>query len=247
VFDGPVVISGTVGGDVTVFNGQLSLTSTARVGGDLVTRTAPDVAPGATVGGLVRRLSDRNFEFKFGFASRMVVWIAVSVSVFLLGLFLVLFAPRAAEAVSETGRSKIGPSIGIGFAVFFGFPIAAIIALVTLVGIPLGLGMLLAVALLYWVGYTWSAWFLGRLVLRPPRSRLLAFLLGLVVLRAIALVPILGGITWLFAAVFGLGMMTVAAFRASHHPVPALPPAPEPLPAPAPPAEPTAPAAPAAE
>ena len=36
---------------------------------------------------------------------------------------------------------------------FFGLPILAIIALVTLVGIPLGLGLLAALGLIYALGY----------------------------------------------------------------------------------------------
>ena len=41
---------------------------------------------------------------------------------------------------------------------FFGLPLLAILALVTLVGIPLGLGLLAALGLLYAIGYSASAW-----------------------------------------------------------------------------------------
>ena len=71
--------------------------------------------------------------------------IAVSVSTLILGLLLLWLAPRAAEATFARMREGgWGPSIGIGFVVVIGLPVLAFIALVTLVGIPFGIGLLLA-------------------------------------------------------------------------------------------------------
>jgi hypothetical protein len=52
---------------------------------------------------------------------------------------------------------------------------------------------------------------LGRLVVKEPTSRYLAFLAGWGALRVIALVPFLGGIAWLVGTVLGLGTLWVAA------------------------------------
>jgi hypothetical protein len=41
-----------------------------------------------------------------------------------------------------------------------------------------------------------------------------AFLVGWGILRVVALVPILGGLVWFAAVVFGLGALTVAIWRA---------------------------------
>jgi hypothetical protein len=65
----------------------------------------------------------------------------------------------------DTGRTRIGPSIGWGLLAFFGLPILAIVALVTIVGIPLGIGVLTALALIYTLGYTATAWIIGRRIL----------------------------------------------------------------------------------
>ena len=107
----------------------------------------------------------------------------------------------------------------------FGLPILAVIAIVTLVGIPLGVGLLLALTPIYAVGYVTGAWLLGRLLLkRPTTSRYVAFLAGWGILRVVALIPILGGLGWLVATVFGLGALIVAAWRARRA-YPAAPPA----------------------
>ena len=58
----------------------------------------------------------------------------------------------------------------MGLAVFFGVPAAAVLALITLVGIPLGIALLLALLPLYAIGYTTSAWLLGRAIVRRPEA-----------------------------------------------------------------------------
>jgi hypothetical protein len=81
-------------------------------------------------------------------------------------------------------------------------------------GIPLGLGLLAALLVIHALGYSASAWILGRFIMRAPSGWLLAFLIGWVILRVVALVPILGGLVWFAAVVFGLGALTVAIWRA---------------------------------
>jgi hypothetical protein len=114
----------------------------------------------------------------------------------------------------EAGRSGIGPSIGLGLLVLFGLPVLAVIALVTVVGIPLGVGLLAALLLIYALGYSATAWVVGRSILRPPTAWVVAFLAGWAILRVVALVPILGGLVWFAAVVFGLGALAVAIWRA---------------------------------
>ena len=134
-----------------------------------------------------------------------------------------------------------GKSVGIGFAVFFGLPIAGLIALITLVGIPFGAGLLLGLALLFWIGYVAAAIAIGRLLVKPPTSRLLAFLAGWLILRVVAIIPGFGGLVWFLATVFGLGAIAVAARRAGRIDTPAAGDLAVPPPPPMPPAVPSAP------
>ncbi len=212
-FDAPVTISGQVNGDVVVFNGRVELGSGARVTGDVVSRGAPVVASGATVGGTIRRLQTNPRWDQFGWVGRFAFWLAVSVSTLVVGLVMLWLVGRGAGRILEAGRTRIGASIGWGLLVFFGLPIVAILALVTVVGIPLGIGVLAALGLIYALGYCASAWVLGRLILRTRTAWVVAFLLGWAILRAVALIPILGGLVWFAAAVFGLGTLVVAIWQ----------------------------------
>ncbi len=209
VMNGDTEISGTVNGDVVVFNGDVAVLSGAEIGGDLVTQSTPQVEDGATIRGSQTNIATK-FDYDMGaFAGRFVWWLGYTVSVLILGLLLLAFAPHLDEAVVETIRARLGSSIGWGVALFFLLPIAAILLLVTVVGIPLGLFVMLALALIYTIGYAVATHGVGRLVMRSS-SRYVAFLIGLVILRALALIPVVGGLLWLLASVWGLGLLAVA-------------------------------------
>jgi cytoskeletal protein CcmA (bactofilin family) len=215
VVNGAVRIAGAVDGDVVAVAGRATLAPGARIGGDLVYGDERPVVPrGATVEGDVQRVNVGDVADPLGFVGAAALWIAVSVSALVLGLLLLWLGPGALVAAWEATRSRLGATIGWGLALFFGLPILAIIALITLVGIPFGVGLLLALVPLYAVGYTTSAWLLGRRLVRPPTGRVLAFLAGLAILRLLALIPILGGLVWFAATVLGLGALVVATWRA---------------------------------
>ncbi|MGZ4109487.1 MAG: hypothetical protein ACXVP7_07355 [Actinomycetota bacterium] len=235
VLNGNVEIWGTVGKDVVCVNGDVVIHSGARIGGDLVTQSTPTVETGATIVGRRRNVATRLDLQGIGFASRFAWWVGYSASTLFLGLLLLLLFPALDAAVVRVWRDRVGEAVGFGAAAFFLLPIVAVLFLVTIVGIPLGLFLLLGLALLYTVGYVAGSLTLGRLLLKPPSSRFLAFLLGWVILRAIGLVPVLGGFVWLIASVVGLGVLAVAARRATAAAGPPLaaPPPPPPPPAPA--------------
>ncbi len=228
--NGDVTISGEVTGDVVVANGDVSLADGAHVGGDLVSRTTASVAAGAAVDGQRKTFDAQILLGRLRWISAIAVWIAVTVSTFVLGALLLLFAPRAAEAVADTARLRGGASFGWGAALFFGLPIAAVVALVTIVGIPFGVGLLLALALIYTLGYVAGAYALGRLLMSAPASPWLAFIVGWGIARGVSIVPFLAAPVWIAATLWGLGAIIVAGRRAGRREtavaVPSIPPPP---------------------
>lgn len=218
-FNGDVTISGTVTNSVTSFNGDVTITGTAHIGGDLVTNSTPTVAPGATIAGTRRHVNTDVLLGRVRWISRFAWWVAVTFSILLFGFVLLWFFPRAAEVVAATALQRVGPSIGLGFAFFFGIPIVAVAALVTVIGIPFGLGTLLALGAIYELGYTASCFALGRALVKLPSNRFLAFLAGWGIMRGVALIPVLGGLLWFAAAVYGIGILAVAARARKPEPV----------------------------
>ena len=114
-FDAPVVISGRVNGDVVVFNGRVALRPGANVTGDVVSQSAPVVASGATIGGTTKRLETNTNWEGFGWAGKLAWWLAVSISTLVVGLLLIWLIGRGSSRVLEAGRTRIGPSIGLGW------------------------------------------------------------------------------------------------------------------------------------
>jgi len=144
----------------------------------------------------------------------LLSWLAVTVSTLLLGLLLLWVTPRAAEGVDRTLRATPWAAIGWGVVVVLTLPVVALGLVVSVLGIPLGLAVIFGLALLLSIGYALCALALGRALLKPPRSRTLAFLAGWATLRVVGLVPIVSGITWAVAATVGVGGISVAVWRA---------------------------------
>ncbi|HXQ89285.1 MAG TPA: hypothetical protein VN733_06555 [Solirubrobacterales bacterium] len=221
LFAGDATVGGRVDGDLVTFGGQARLLPRAYVGGDVsYGDERPIVADSAIVRGDVSKEDWGDSTDFLPFIGAFVFWVAMSVSMAILGVLLLLIAPRAADALHARSRERVGPVIAIGVAIGICLPLAAAIALVTLVGIPLAFVIGLALLPIGALAYVTAAYALGRRMVGEPRSRFWAFLAGLAVLRALALVPFLGFLAGLAAVVFGLGLLG-AAIGAAREPEPA--------------------------
>jgi len=229
IFDGPVIVAGTVNGSIVAFHGPVTIAGTVRgdvvsvsdrvivlpaahITGDVRSRDAANVSSRAQVDGVVSGIdySGVHDAVRIG---RFIWWLGVTVSVLLLGL-LVLILPGAADGTVRTAASRTGASVGWGLILFFGIPLLAVLLMVIVVTLPLGLALLAALGLILLLGYTNSVWLLGRLIVRAPANRYLAFLAGFAIFRIVALLPVAGGSVWTLAAIFGLGAAAVSAWSA---------------------------------
>jgi hypothetical protein len=214
VLDGRIDVSGQVSGSVVSVGGSVALGPSSRVLGDVLAHDRVIAAPGARVDGDVRQGVTFTFRTPIEALGAFAPWLAVWFSVLALGLLLLLLGPRSVDAVAVAAHGSPWISVGWGFVAFIALPLAGVIGVFTLVWLPLGLGLLLSLFLLYSVGLAWSAFALGRVLWHEPRSRVLAFVIGWAILAAVAAIPIVGGVIWVAGAVFGLGAGTVAIWRA---------------------------------
>jgi Polymer-forming cytoskeletal len=224
VFSGDVVVSGTIDGSLFTASGQARLLPSAEVTGDVSYGDEhPQLALDARVQGNVTREGWPDFDGIVPWIGGFLVWLAIGLSMLVLGGLLLLIAPRAADALEARSRERRGPTIAIGVAVLIVLPLVALLAAITVFGLPLAFGIGLALLPLGAVAYAISAYVLGRRIVKPPRHRMLAFLVGLAILRVAALVPILGLLVGLAALVFGLGLIgaAIGAAREPADPAPA--------------------------
>lgn len=211
VLSGDVLVSGSIDGDLFTAGGKARLLPSAEVTGDVEYGDEhPLVSLDARVHGDVTKQDWPDVGGLFSWVGGIVIWLAVSLSLAVLGALLLLIAPRAADSLYARSREKIGPTIAIGIAILIVLPIAAVLAAVTLFGLPLALGIALSLLPLGAIAYLASAYTIGRRVLKPPRQRMLSLLAGLAILRLAALVPFLGALAGLAALIFGLGLIGAA-------------------------------------
>jgi len=109
------------------------------------------------------------------------------------------------------GRSAL---FGVGWLILV--PIAACIALITIIGMPLALLTVAIYVVLLYLGRLAVAIWLGRLILgaraRTGRQGVLVnFLVGGLLLILIGIVPFVGGFITLIATVLGLGALLLRA------------------------------------
>ena len=213
---GPVRLNGRVDGDLIAVSDRASLGPAARVGGDLrYGDERPVLAQGASVGGTISKEDWSDAGNGWGWLSVLGWWLAVSVSTLIVGALLVWLAPGALYAAERAVREHLGATIGWGVAIAIGVPLLAILALVTLVGIPFGVALLLAAVPVLLLAYATAAWIVGRRVLRNrSTSPWAALLAGWGILRLVALLPVAGALVGFAATVVGLGALTVALWHA---------------------------------
>lgn len=220
---GDVDVTGQVGGSVSALSGTIRVEPGARVARDLTSPRPPRIEPGGFVGGAVQPIETR-MSTGAQLLGQLATWLVVTSSVFLLALVLgFLVPPAAANAAYEAARRSPLRSLGVGFLSAIGMPAAAVLAMLTIVGIPLGLALLSAIALFSAVGYVTAGWLLGRRLAEGsarmetwPRAAWLVVGLGL--LRVVALVPILHVVAWILASSFGFGALALALWRVRFRP-----------------------------
>ena len=221
IFTSNADVSGSIGRDLTMAGGSLTLTTTARLGGNLSARVRHlkdvHIADGATIEGkrdIQVRVRKSQFR-RAGFYFRQAVWLASAMLVGWLSLVLFPgFVQASTQAVGSGWRS-----LGLGVGVLAGVPLAIVVAAITLVGIPLSLMLFAAYLAAIYLAKIWVGAFLGRILLRPTGATkhdwLLGLLLGLLILTIVGFIPYVGGLVRLGMVCLGLGAFAWQLYQAS--------------------------------
>ena len=223
-----LTVSNTVGGRLDVEVETLTLTGTARVAGDVRYSADEDaeVAQGAQVGGeTVRRA--QNEEGLGSGDYRVGLWeLGRLLAGLITGLLLVLFIPRAMARVADQARINVIWTALVGLLWLVLAPVAMVILLVTVLGIPFALVLLGMYLIVLYLSQVFVGMAIGRAILPKGWDRdgrgynLLAMAIGVTllgVLRGIP-APVVGLVVGAITAVIGLGAF-VRAIRIKPLPV----------------------------
>lgn len=134
-----------------------------------------------------------------------------------LGLLFQRVAPELTGQTLARLQERPWPSFGIGLAHYFAIIPVAVLLVLTVVGIVLLPLYFMLLALVLWLGYIAAASYLGGLLAKAwqPWQRLL---LGLLVLAAVAWLPVVGGLVGFGAVTSGFGAIMLTLYRARKRP-----------------------------
>jgi hypothetical protein len=226
VISGNATVDGTVEGDILMIDGTLRLEPAATVKDVTLIRATLDRADGATITG---DLTEQDNYAGFGWVGAIfsfAIWVGVTLVLVVAALVFALAGGRQLTATGELLRRRPLQAILAGVALFVGLPILAVLAFVTIIGIPLGVVILLVVMPALWVlGYIVSGTWIGRKVtaalgqVEQPHRPLLAAALGVLILQVIGLIPALGPLVTLIAGMVGAGALVYRSASRPESPV----------------------------
>ena len=216
VYAQKITVSGLVEGDARLTAEEVTLGPRARINGNLVyasTRELPAEQRARVTGSVTREETPQRWQAQ---PERHVrgPWVQVGffLSMLLCGALLVWLAPRGVAGARQAITGHPLRCLLVGVALLFTVPPLSVVFMITLIGIPIGIGMLLLYPVMLLLGFLASAFYVAhtfaRWLRRPPASRLaeLAFLaLALLAMALLAAIPGLGPFLMLLAVVAGTG------------------------------------------
>lgn len=228
VFAGTLRLNGEVQGDADLTARSIEIGPAARIMGKLIYRSAEEarIDPAAQItGGTTRLTLELSKPAAQAGRVALVVFLIFKLvcllGLMLLGAVLILVFPKFAQDAAATIASDPGKSLALGLALLVTLPVAAMLLMMTVIGIPLGMTVLLFYPLALVIGYLTAAYFVGERSAAKLRQgivmtrgrRILSLLLALLALSIIGLVPILGGLVIFIALLAGLGAWMLHGYR----------------------------------
>jgi len=215
-------LEGLIGGQTWIRGGALTVASTADLRGTatFVGPEQPTVDAGAKLASPIQtEITQEIRRGRRSAAARAVRSILAYGAALLVGvLILVAFPGFFRTALRETGG--IALPIGIGaltlisgaFLVVLGF-------LLLLLGVGAGVAGVMAYAPILYLSQVFVGGWLGSKILREPANNMGAVIgrlaLGLLILRVVGLVPVVGVLMWIVVVLWGTGAMLMAFYRMS--------------------------------
>jgi hypothetical protein len=231
VAGGRVLIDAPVAGDVESTAGHLTLGPNARLGGKLRYRSGDELTrdPAAQVAGTVehvpmpgRTASERAERAERAWdrvsSDRMVgpgwFW---TIGLMAIAALLVGALPVTSQRVAEAVWTRPGWSLLWGFVALVCIPVAILILMISIIGIPLALLALLLYGVLLLVGYVGSGVALGQWALARFKAdasagkgwRIASAMAAVFMLALLGRVPFLGGFVALAAVLVGIGAIAL--------------------------------------
>jgi hypothetical protein len=223
VYAREITVTGETYGPMELSGEHIEISDGARVHGDLTytSSEAIKIHPLAQIDGKVTRQAKRLEANEPtatlpGLKPLRPVLLAALLA---FGMLLLALCPRLTASSVRTLAAVPGTSLGLGTALFFGVPPVAVLLIITIIGIPIAVALILAQAIALVCGYMVTAVLIGQGIARtfgrkaPGGWQQYAFLAAAVlVLALVTSIPYLGVVLLVLACSAGLGAMVLQRF-----------------------------------
>lgn len=223
VAGGDAVINGAVGANVVARVGSLTISEKATVVGNLKyeSPSKAEISSLAQINGTISYTPSRwnedmrNKEMSVGGVRKQVhagVELISLITSFMMGFIIMRFFPRRFARTAEIIKQRFWNSLALGLLVSIVTPVAVILLLVTIVGIPFALLWTVGFFILAYIAKIWVGFSVGRMIL--VRSgvgdrRGWALLLGLLLYYIIGYIPYIGWLMKLLVMMGGIGVVLI--------------------------------------
>lgn len=228
VYAESVRIEGEVGGDLRIVARLVEIGPEAKVGGKLIYRSPEPAKIDATavIAGGVTHVPLEWPNRQLGPLARVATWISLVLLMFSLlvvGVIMIVAFPEFSIRAAHTVRTDPWISLGLGFSLLLCLPVAAILFMISVVGFPLGVAVLLFYPVMLLLGFITGALYLGdrvalwvakrRGIALKPALRYAALSASLLGLLLICKLPWVGCALASLLLLFGLGAFWICAYR----------------------------------
>lgn len=191
----------------------LKITDKAKIGGDVIYTSGiiGNISGSAEIGGETKYNQPKIKETK---KNHILAWLwSMIYSVFtglVIGLVLISLWKKQIMEITDVMLEKIGASIGWGAVILFITPIISFFLLFTFIGIPLAFLIIAIWIIAIVLSKIIAGIFVGRKILdkfgkKSKDSLIWAMIIGVVIVKIIFAIPVIGWLLCLVAIFWGLG------------------------------------------
>lgn len=213
---GSFTLANKVGGDLIAGVEDITLTSNASVLGNLNywSEKEGDISKDASISGKLTYHQTMPKQVDSAGMSKFLANLRTGYNIYnflaamVLGTVLILLFPNFMQHSKEIISIKPWTTLFVGLLTLFITPIIIVLVLITIIGIPLGLFAIAAYLFIIYLSQIFVANFLGQKVLNYANQTFhptIGLLIGLLLIGAVGLIPVIGGLVKFLTILFGIG------------------------------------------
>ena len=210
-----ITINSTIDGDVKVAAEEINIGKDAVITGTLeYDRDAKlNVAEGAQIAKKkTYRSKDLNLTPFSIFKIKAFATLYSFAAMLIIGIILLALCKKTRTTIEKLDKkaSTILKGLLIGFIALIVLPITAILILLTIIGLPLSILLLIFYGLIIYLSSLTTAYYVGNWFLKDKlKNKYLLLTMSLLILYLLKLIPVVGGFVALASLLFGMGLFFI--------------------------------------